>query len=191
MTTPNPEKTARNRKIYAAILAMALGGLAVDRLILGGATGPHDASAEVDPALAPDASTSPTLRANTPHHATNNTSTLAARLDRMATEHHFELLSVEDAFRPAVSWVKPAENGVKPIVQLTEAQAFAKNHKLMAVVTNVAGGAAIIDNQTLTVGRQIDGFTLIAVTQRSAVLEKFGQRVELTLPDGNKGLKGD
>ncbi len=189
MTTPNPEKTARNRKIYAAILALALGGLAVDRLILGGATGPNDASAEVDPALAPNASASPALRTNTANH--NHTSTLAARLDRMATEHHFELLSVEDAFRPAVSWVKPSENGVKPIVQLTEAQAFAKSHKLMAVVTNVAGGAAIIDNQTLTVGRQIDGFTLIAVTQRSAVLEKFGQRVELTLPDGNKGQRGD
>jgi hypothetical protein len=184
MTPSNPEKTSRQRKVYAAILALALGGLAVDRLVLGGATGPKDASAEVDAAASPDSPKSPLLRLSAGPSITTRANTLAGRLDRMAGEQQLELLTVEDAFRPALGWVRPAETGVKPIVQLTEGQAFAKSHRLMAVINNNGGaGAAIIDNQTLTVGRQIDGYTLVSVTQRSALLEKAGQRVELTLPD--------
>ena len=45
------------------------------------------------------------------------------------------------------------------------------------------GGWAIVDGRTLFIGQVLDGFTLVSVGRRSAVLESGDARVVLTLPD--------
>lgn len=189
------EKTSRQRKAYGLILVLALGGLAVDRLVLdGGATGPQSAEAiggaPVSRAVAAEAKT----KTETNNPATR-ASTLAGRLDRTAKEKNFNLLQVDDAFRPAASWIKPAAAAVmaQAAEPVSEAEAFTKKHKLLALLNNAHGGAAIIGSQTVVLGKQIDGFTLVGVTKRSALLEKDGQRVELSLPvpNANPAKSGD
>jgi hypothetical protein len=182
----NPEKQSKQRKMLAAVLALGLGGLAVDRLLLdGGATGPQEAAAQQD--LSPNAAATDAIISNTTPKTIEITrsKTVAGRLDRMAAAQGFNLTEVQDAFRPSSAWTRATSKPTaaeKTAPKETEAEAFAKSHKLMAVVHNSAGGAAIIGNRTITVGREIDGFTLVLVTPRGAVLEKDGQRVELNLP---------
>lgn len=180
MTT---EKTSRQRKAYGLILALALAGLAVDRLVLdGGATGPQSAKALIDSPAgnANGVAKSPTDAAAPATRAT----TLAGRLDQMARDKNLNLFEVDDAFRPSASWIKPAAAAVAAAeaTPLSESEAFLKKHKLLALLNNSHGGAAIIDSQTVVLGKQVDGFTLVGVTKRSAILEKDGQRVELSLP---------
>jgi len=175
--------------MFVAVLALALGGLALDRLVLdSGATGPGEASADESAPLA----TSPSATAATPApqpSLTNRADTLAGRLERIAREEHFEPLQVDDAFRASPLWVKPPAKSTEEKVKapVNDADAFVAKHKLMAVITNSSGGAAIIGSQTVLVGRSVDGFTLVSVTKRSAVLEKGGQRVELALPEPSAG----
>lgn len=189
------EKTSRQRKAYGLILTLALGGLAVDRLVLdGGASGPQSAEAVGGAPISRAVPVEANLKAEAANPATR-ASTLAGRLDRTAKEKNFDLLLVDDAFRPATSWIKPVVTvaTAQAAAPISETEAFAKKHKLLALLNNSHGGAAIIGSQTVVLGKQIDGFTLVGVSKRSAVLEKDGQRVELSLPtpSANAGKAGD
>lgn len=178
MSTNN---TSRQRKVYVAILSLALGGLGVDRILLdGGATGP-DAS-EASLSLTTNATGAAPVAAASAVSPTSRAKTLAGRLDKIAQSESFDLTQVEDAFRPASGWLKQEQAKAKPVVKVDEVEAFTNTHKLLALVNNAHGGAAIINNQTVVLGKVVDGFTLIEVTKRSAIFEKDGRRVELSLP---------
>lgn len=182
----NPEKVSRQRAFCIATLVVSLLGLVVDRLFLG-AGGPREAGAVEDAdATAPGtsaASRTAAIALNAAPSLATRADTLAGRLDRLAREQGYDLVQVDDGFHPPLGWRWPAKAPARTAAdQLTDAQKFARTHRLMAVVNNAAGGAAIIGNQTVAVGRVFDGFTLVAVTTRSAVLEKDGESVELMLP---------
>ena len=51
----------------------------------------------------------------------------------------------------------------------------------MAVMAGGPNGSAIVNDKCLFIGQQIDGFRLISVGARNAVLESNGVRVELEL----------
>ncbi len=196
MSTNN--NTSKQRKAYVVILALALGGLGVDRILLdGGATGPSQTEASLSPTPTPGVTPAPgTIPGTTTGFApgsarasgasagspTARTMTLAGRLDKIAESESFDLAQVEDAFLPASGWLKKEQPKARPVVKVDEVQAFTNTHKLLALVNNAHGGAAIINNQTVVLGKVVDGFTLIEVTKRSAIFEKDGRRVELSLP---------
>jgi hypothetical protein len=95
---------------------------------------------------------------------------------------------VSDAFRPSVKWVG-APRQVTTTAELRDAaREFQMRHRLTAVMKQTAGGLAIIDKTTVVVGQTYDGFRLVAVKDRSAVLRRGNQRVELRLPE--EGLPG-
>jgi hypothetical protein len=105
---------------------------------------------------------------------------LAARLQSVAQAQKLDLDHVADAFRPSVKWVgaprHPSTNR-----ELTDAVKEFQKHKLMAVMKQSGGGVAIIDKWTVGVGQTLDGFRLVAVKDRSAILRKGTQKVELKL----------
>ena len=51
----------------------------------------------------------------------------------------------------------------------------------MAVMKQTGGGVAIIDKYTVPVGHTYDGFRLVAVKDRSAILRRGNLKVELKL----------
>ena len=61
------------------------------------------------------------------------------------------------------------------------ADKFAQNHQLRAVMVSDRGSRAVVDDRCLLVGRQLDGFTLVSITQSTAVFESDDQRVVLKL----------
>ena len=63
------------------------------------------------------------------------------------------------------------------------AREFLQRHRLTAVMRQTGGGVAIIDQKTVAVGQSLDGFRLVAVKERSAVLRRGQHRVELRLPE--------
>ncbi len=169
--------------MYVAILGLALGGLAVDRLLLNGGPAPRKAAAHaVRDASDEPSTTAASASALAPFNAAANRQvTLASRLDEMAKARRLDPAQVADAFAPSQSWVsiaavKPVETNAPPVDEI-----FRKSHRLMAVVLNGASGAAIINDKTYVVGMEVGGFTLRSLTKRSAVFERDGQRVELEL----------
>ena len=115
-------------------------------------------------------------------------STLALRLHQIANPpapgRPLILEEVGDAFRP--STILTGETKVVPVTpveQRNAADEFREKYKdkLIAVFTKGAVGAAIIDSKTVLIGQQIEGFRLVAVKDRSAVLWRGNERVELRI----------
>jgi len=178
----NTNSKSRQRKIYVAILAVALGGLVVDRVVLeGGATGPS-ASEASDLSSLPAVSASAAVLTQSPVNPAARTKTLASRLSDIAKTQNLDPSQVEDAFRPAAGWIEQRQSKTAPVAVVNDVQAFTDKHKLLALINNPQGGAAIINNQTIVPGKTIDGFTLVEVAKRSAFFERDGQRIELKLP---------
>lgn len=175
--------------VYGFVLGFALVALAVDRLILSdGATGPQSAAAAdefVSDETSPASASKPMMAASP---GAVQAPSLANRLQNLAQERKLILTDVEDAFRPNLNWVGVARPEVvpvastKPQVGLSEVESFKSRHRLMAVLQNSEGGAAIVGNHTILIGQNIEGFRLVSLTKRSAVFEKDQARVELSLP---------
>ena len=176
----------QQQKIYAAVLGLAVAAFAFDRFVLG----PGDQATEgvaAAPRRAParpaarNGSPAPAGMAQAPKAASPApTSTLAARLEAVAAAHRLRLDNVGDAFRPSAAWVGTPRRAVAT-TELVDAVAEFQKKKLMAVMKQGSGGIAIIDKTALSVGQSMDGFRLVAVKDRSAVLRRGTQRVELRL----------
>jgi hypothetical protein len=103
---------------------------------------------------------------------------LAERLRCAAEARKIDLDSVHDAFRPPQSWVTAGATDE----QLAAAALQAR--KLTAVARRPSGrGVAIVQDKTVTVGQTLDGFTLIAVSEQSAMFRRGSLLVELKLAD--------
>jgi hypothetical protein len=192
-------KLTKERKIYAAVFAVAIGGFAVDRMFLG-ETGPAESAAAL--AVRPGgAAVTPSAKATVPAamHATSSNVTLteenslALRLEKFAQRQQYELPVVANAFVPDAKWVAPVEESQKAKVEekKTEdaAAQFTSRHKLMAVMSSGGVAAAIVDGKLVHTGEQVDGFTLTRVAEGLAVFEKDGRqvRLELTVNVGPRG----
>jgi hypothetical protein len=108
---------------------------------------------------------------------------IADRLERVAERHAFDLDRVPNAFAPPKSWIVETVRKGAGSSRVT-AEMFEATHVLTGVMAAGDGGYAIIDGRTLFIGQTLDGFELISVSQRSAVLESDGERTELLLPEG-------
>jgi len=195
----------KQQKIVGVVLVLAIGGFFVDRWVIGSdddAALPAAGQARAAAASARRAAGRPPRPAavaaapQAPEAALVNVAGLAARLEnlRMRSESAgppMNLDAVRDAFRPPAPFVSARK--VETVDELQDAvRRFGDRHKLAAVVRRQSGsGVAIIEDRsgvtgqsvTVAVGQSIDGFTLVAVKDRLAILRRGTQRVELRLQE--------
>lgn len=196
----------KQQKIAAAVLALAVAAFITDRWVIGhdvaedavaatGAPVRQPAGQARRPAAAPAVAATPTTES-----AYGNAAALAARLENLrmgaaANGRPMNLEAVRDAFRPPTALV--GSRKAETTDELADAaKRFADKHKLAAVIKRQTGrSVAIIEDKsagssslTVAVGQALDGFTLVAVKDRVAILRRGTQRVELRLQeDANPG----
>lgn len=182
----------KNRKLYVAGLALALGGLVLDKTLLRGGLSPGTAQASdllVD-AAAPESKPAP---APTP---SENIAEIAQRLTGARERFGLDPANVPDAFFGA------GLNGkvVEKVADLAPADRFRQTYVLHAVIAGRSEsgqetGVALLETTDekgaarkvrVQIGQAEDGWTLTAVdTQskvRSATFNSDGCEVVLTLP---------
>jgi hypothetical protein len=194
----------KQQKIYAAVLGLAVAAFGFDRFVLGpgedsveevaaapssGRPAPRRTPARPAAARGMAAQSAAAPAASASASASASTSTLAARLEAVAAARKLKLDSVGDAFKPSTAWVGTPKQ-VAPTGELVDAVAEFQKKKLTAVIKQGAGGFAVIDKIYLPVGQSMDGFRLVAVKDRSAILRRGNQRVELRLDESGTGTSG-
>jgi len=175
-------------KVYGCVLVAGLSAFAADKTILA----PSDAAAQ-DSSVSEYAMTMSSTSvldaarrdlaamADLPVVEGGN---IADRLSAVAEARSLDLTDVRDAFELSPSWFGDDDGTGQPHdLGGTVAARFVRSHRLMAVMAGGADGSAIVDDKCLFIGQQIDGFRLISVGDRNAVLESNGVRVELQLSE--------
>jgi len=184
-------KLSKRQKVCIAVLGVALFGLVIDRTLLqgGGATGPDQAAAagtgaEPTVSLPPAA----TVTRDTAPPASSAESPVAKRLADLAATRRLDPTQAKDAFRLRTTWNLKVIPEDAPDPRDVRAKQFAKEHTLEAVMLSGRLGSAAVNGQWIAVGKQLDGFRLIAVTPGSrnvpgsATFEFEERRVVLRLP---------
>lgn len=196
----------RQQKVLVTILALGVGAMLIDRLVLSsGATGPSPAAAHAvrsaatgagDVSLIDEAQALAALIA-----ADRNDDDVADRLAEYARQHGLDVSSMRDGFEPSPTWVAPAaaaQTGPdRPAAMPQDHERFVRSHKLVAVMGSGPGAVAVIDGRALRVGQIIDGYRLIEVRERTAIFAPAhrpggdsggnsggSERVELRIPAG-------
>ena len=170
-------------KVYGAVLVVGAIAVGVDRALIlpdEAAAGrlPSEHYAVAQPSTTPEATPPerPAWSISTARAA------IADRLEEVAATRRFDLQRVPNAFVPPKSWEVAQTRETVPAGRVA-AETFELTHTLTGVMASGDGGYAIIDGKTLFMGQELDGFELIRVSQRSAVLESNGVRVELILAE--------
>ena len=169
------------QKAYASVLAMVVIALVADRLFLPGpgeAAGTTSVRAARSAGSTSGADTGATLASP----ISPQRSMLAARLDAVAQARGFDLENVPDAFEASVAWLDPdgADQGSAPGTRVGTRAVL----RLNAVMAQGAAGYAIVNGKTLFIGESLNGYRLLAVYDRSAILETpAATRIELTLAE--------
>jgi len=177
-------KSSRERNVFIGILGLALAGLAVDRLFLGsGATGPAQASAAAEAfAVDPASEALEVELIDAEEEPEPFTSALAGRLEAFARNAGHEVGDLPDVFEPSPSWRSaPSSEGADTARPASAAETFRANHRLTAVMLSDSNPGAVVDGEFLRIGRELDGFVLRSVSERTAVFEADGEQAELTL----------
>ncbi len=177
-------RLSTKQKVYASILGLGVIALIVDRVVLLPQESAAQPAEPVEPAVA---LSTPVVEAArelvSASVLSTSTVTIADELDRVAETRGFDLVSVPNAFQPSSSWFTGQVETEAPAPDRSAAERFKQEHTLTAVMATGSRGYAIIDGQFLLMGQEMDGFTLVAVGARSAVLESAEARVELTFSE--------
>ncbi len=167
------------RKVYGVILALALISLVADRLFFGeGGSTPQQASASsqdvhVTEAAVLDVIGEPVLQ--------SDQATLAQRLKSLEGDFDLDISDFRDAFMPSKDWLGGGSDGDK-FTPDTAGREFARLHHVTSILYVGEGkGSVIIDDQFVSVGQVFDGFTLIGITDKTAVFQLAQETVELEL----------
>ena len=192
-------RLTKQQKIYGAVLGLLLAGLAVDRFLLGEAAVPAAsvAAAIVAPVPSPSvvaaadeaagldlvpASGRPVTRAIG--------ATLTKRLEQLTLDQGLEDGDFEDAFRVQFKWLGESADAkmpvlADPVIVPSRSDRFVANHRLTAVLGSDDQGLAMINDTAVRTGDEVDGFVLVAVHKRSAILVSEGLQIELVLESLN------
>ena len=178
---PMSKKT--KHMIYAAILVVALGVLAIDQLLLsGGEESGTTSSAALDtPHKSPSAVAAGTPRIPVPSPDMLNQLLMSDRLQRYAEANGLNLDAVADAFKTPASWVvatAPTPSVGRPSANPTLPPAPSE---LSGIMISGRTRVALIDGQVVAVGTEINGYRLIAVSDKSATLAYGEHQVTLEL----------
>jgi hypothetical protein len=161
---------------------------AVDRWVIGTADDVAVASADSQPRATrrttprPGPSAAP-VQASAANASFGAVTSLTQRLEAVARAHRLDLDKVSDAFVPPPAWIGTRRVAVAEERGIDSARDFLARHRLTAVMKQQGGGVAIIEGKTVAVGQSIGGFRLVVVKDKSAVLRRGDQRVELRLPE--------
>ncbi len=171
-----------SRKVYVAILAVALSSFVADRLFFGeGGTTPQQASASSGDVPIVDALV---LEAIADTVSQSEQLTLAQRLKSLEGDFGLDITEFRDAFMPSDSWLGkgPDSEGFAPDTLGSE---FGRIHQITSILYLGDGkGSVILDDQYVSVGQVFDGFTLVDLTDRTAVFQSGTETVELELVSG-------
>jgi hypothetical protein len=202
--TPMTLNLTRKHKAYFAVLGLALIGLGIDRFVLGyGASNPAGATAELPPgSVAVDRAFAPASPASsTPPSAPSSSAagrsappapmvSVARRIEQAARTWTLPLEHA-DGFAPTPGWlaaVRPpqpaAGTPAPPSADLFRDQVAAM--KLSAIIGSRRAPAtlmAVINDRSVRLGGQVEGFTLESIEDRHAVLVRDGLRFELRLSE--------
>ncbi len=170
-------------KVYGAVLVVGVIAVTVDRVLIL----PDEAAADRPPsahyAVTPPSTTAvASVSDNPPSSVSTVQAVIADRLEQLAASRGFDLQRVPNAFVPPTSW-EVAETPESLPAGRVAAETFMLTHVLTGVMAAGDGGYAIIDGKTLFIGQVLDGFELLSVSDRSAVFEANGVRVELMLAE--------
>ncbi|MCH8823951.1 MAG: hypothetical protein IH984_10625 [Planctomycetes bacterium] len=176
-------------KIYGSVLGAGLIALVTDKAFLA----PADAAA-IDPVVAEYAATEQAsvlasargelvLVAPVANTETN-ASKFMGQLNRIAEAQDLDLDNIQDAFDPSKAWHTTSDDNVVKTTTIGDGPSsrFLRNHRLLAVMGNGESASVIINDKCLFIGQKIDGFTLVSVVDRVAMLDSNGLRVQLELP---------
>jgi len=175
-------KLSRERKVFIGVLSVALAGLLVDRIFLGsGLTGAAEASAAEEYALDPFTEQFDIEPLTIEPEPASLTATLADRLEDYAQSHADDAGTLPDVFQPSAAWLPESPEADGAYRPPNAADEFRATHQLTAVMLSRSTPGAVVNKQFLTVGMEIDGFTLVSLSERSAIFDDDGKRVELQL----------
>ena len=177
-------KVTVKHKIAGALCVLGLSAVAVDRVFIL----PDQAAADRPPPEHYAAVERPSPSDESPEVApvgsiSTARAAIADRLEKVAQRRGFDLDRVPNAFVPPRSWIVEKERQGAPSSRVT-AEMFEATQVLTGVLAAGDRGYAIIDGRTLFIGQRLDGFELISVSERSAVLESDVERIELMLSEG-------
>ncbi len=170
----------KSQRVYVAIMVIVMVALLIDRTLLQ----PEPAQASVLQYAVPSSERDPGDLESAPSEGpAPRQVAIARKLEQIAEQRGLDPTGVIDAFRPSPIWLQASEVPVEIEQPELLVERFMKAHTLAAVMGSGKDGWAIVDGRTLLIGQVLDGFTLVSVGRRSAVLESGDARVLLTLPD--------
>ena len=176
-------------KIYGSVLGAGLIALVADKAFLA-----PSVAAAIDPVVAEYAATEQaSVLASARSElglvapvATIETdaSKFMGQLNRIAQARDLDLDNIQDAFDPSKAWQITSSDIVVKTATIGDGAGsrFLSNHRLLAVMGNGDSASVIINDKCLFIGQEIDGFTLVSVVDRVAMLDSNGLRVQLELP---------
>lgn len=178
-------KLTKEQRVYVAVLGLAVGGFAIDRLFLSESlSGPAGASAAEGQPI-PDAAAlvvDPQQRAQ-PGAPADAASNIAERLDSLRDQ-----AAQPDAMAAVLSippsWFEtPTPPGTTAPAPTPEkpAPTIQDKYKLTAVFAAKAGGYATVNKQKLRLGQQIDDLVLIELRGRQAIFERGSEKIILEM----------
>ncbi len=183
----------KQQKAFATVAVLAALALAADRLFFAPGMVTADTSEFAIDASGDEGSKSNAAKQSAAVPARIST-VIAQRLDQIAQLESFDLSHVSDAFWPG--WYVAPEPEQLPAMEEavpvgpSPAEQFQQQHRLTAVMGTGQSGYAVVDGQMLRLGQKIDGFTLTAISERSAIFELGDLRVELAVQLAGSHLDG-
>jgi hypothetical protein len=166
----------KRQKTLLVIFFIGLAALTADRTFLRPQGGASAASADT----LPPAQGSVLLSDNIPTLADQPARPgVMERLHRMWSNQDITVEQMRDPFSLPASWSDKVTNDTVRLPN--DAARFVRGHQLTAVVVDGRESYVLVNDQLLVPGQCIDGFTLVAVGDRSAVFEQDGIRAVLEL----------
>ncbi len=177
----------KERKILAAILAIALLILMVDQF--SGGPAPADAQSDTPAASIPRSPQElPTATNSAEPVATEAIADAGPSVARMLSvirgNTDYDPQQVDNAFAPSSQWAGDAQNAQPQTDDRSDAEAFVQAHRVTAIMRGERGGYAIINGNIVRVGQKLNGFTLIEVSPSAVVFRSEKWEIELPLETG-------
>lgn len=189
-------KLNRKQQVYIGILALGVIAILLDKTLFapqeaeGGALPVRNAAPQVTAATQgmPDVITDVVPATPTPAY-----STVGMRLARFVEEGKVNPLQMRDAFLPSPAWISAFDSRGSLDSPSTKAADFSLKYRLIGVYSSQGSRYAIIegdkdndgdkDDFILSINEEIDGFKLISVDDRLAVLQNQELKVVLKLQE--------
>jgi len=172
----------KQRKLILGVLGAAVAALGAERTFFRPSDAAAAANAEDYLVGASTETEVPSDNAAVASMPASPGSTIAARLQAVATSQQLAGSEVPDAFEPAwyVPKPPPAPEAPSAAPAVPSAQVeFARKHRLTAVMGSGPKGYAIVDGKCLPLGHVLDGFQLVSIANRSATFQSAAGEVEL------------